>query len=309
MVEQPKVSVVVVFHNTRPFLDEAIRSVLGQSFTDWELLLVDDGSTDGSDEIAREHARRHERIRYLHHPGRENRGISAARNLGTRHARGSYVAQLDSDDVWLPTHLENQVHALEARPHVAIVYGPVERWHSWTGEPGAADLDFTARPLDEYDACIDPPDLIPIVLQRRFGVPLGFLARREAMEEVDGYEDEFRGMYDDQVFYCKLGLRHRAYVLSACTYRYRRHPDSIVWVTNHGGDQLPNRIRFLDWLERYLTDQGVDDPRVWKPLRQELWKCRHPEIARWREDARDLARRVWRKVRKVWGLASDLQRA
>mgnify|MGYP006171849005 CR=1 FL=1 len=88
-----------------------------------------------------------------------------------------------------------------------------------------------------------------MMLQRPFGVPLGFVARREAVEEVGGYEDEFRGMYDDQVFLAKFALRHRVWVTSACTYRYRRHPGSIVWVSNSAGEKQRNRKRFLDWLE------------------------------------------------------------
>lgn len=302
MSRSPRVSVVSIFRDTGDFLGEAIESVLRQSFIDWELLLVDDGSTDSSGEIARAYAERHDAIRLLHHPGRENRGISASRNLGLREARGEYLAQLDSDDVLLPDHLERHVSALDRHPEASMVYGPVERWYSWTGEEEDADRDFTARPLDRYDDCLEPPALIPLILQRRYAVPLGFVARREAVLDVGGYEDEFRGVHDDQVFFCKLGLRHRVYVLSECTYRYRRHPDSIVWVTNTiEGNALPHRKRFLKWLEGYLEDQGIRDREVWTPLRQEMWKCRHPRLSAWREQARDLSRRVRRRIARMRG--------
>ena len=295
----PMVSVVVVFHNTREFLGEAIESVLGQTFGDWELLLVDDGSTDRSDEIARSYAERDERIGYLHHPGRGNRGISTSRNLGIAHARGEYVAQLDSDDVWLPGHLQHLVQLLNTHRDAALVYGPVERWYSWTGEAADAARDFVARPLDGYDRYLDPPALLPIILQRSYGVPLGFLARREAIQAVGGYEDEFRGMHDDQVFFCKLGLRHRVYVTSECGYRYRRHPDSIVWVTNTEGKKLLHRQRFLSWLEKYLDEQNVRDRRIRAPLKQEIWRSRHPRLAARREQVVDLARRVQRRLRRL----------
>lgn len=298
--DPPSVTIVVAFHNVRKFLSEAIESVLLQSYPDWELLLVDDGSSDGTDRIAREYAERHDRIRYLHHAGRANRGISATRNLGLAHARGEYVAQLDADDVWSASHLEHLVRILEAHPDAAMVYGPVERWYSWTGNGADATRDFIARPLNEYDTYIDPPALVSIMLQLRFGVPLGFVARKRMVEAVGGYEDEFRGMYDDQVFFCKLGLRYRVYVASECSYRYRRHPESIVWLTNRTGEQLANRLRFLNWLAAYLTEQGIRDRRVWRPLEQELWKCYHPRLTGYLERIEKWNRRVRRRLQRMW---------
>ncbi|HEU0054874.1 MAG TPA: glycosyltransferase family 2 protein, partial [Longimicrobium sp.] len=86
---------VVAFLNAERFLDEAIRGVIGQTRQDWELLLVDDGSSDASAGIARGYAERdRERVRYLEHPGHRNLGPSAARELGLRTARGEYIALL-----------------------------------------------------------------------------------------------------------------------------------------------------------------------------------------------------------------------
>src|SRR5271154_2347778 len=105
----PLVSTIIIFLNAEKFLAEAVESVLAQTYPTWELWLVDDGSTDDSSRIARDYATRHAaRIHYLEHPGHENRGKSASRNLGLRHSRGSYVALLDADDVWLPGKLTNQ---------------------------------------------------------------------------------------------------------------------------------------------------------------------------------------------------------
>jgi glycosyltransferase involved in cell wall biosynthesis len=307
MNDTPKVSVVVVFYDTRQFLAEALDSVLRQSYTEWELLLVDDGSTDGSDTIAREYAERDDRILYLHHPGRSNRGISASRNLGLAQARGVYLAQLDSDDVWLPSHLEHHVAMLDAHPAAAMVYGPVERWYSWTGDPEDVDRDFVARPLDRYDTCIQPPTLVRTILKRQYGVPLGFLARRDAMQAVGGYEDEFRGMYDDQVFFCKLGLKYPVYVTRQWSYRYRRHQESIVWVTNYAGEKLHYRKLFLNWLTGYLSEEGIRDPRIWKSLMEERWKCRHPRLEEHRQSVVDLSARILRRLRRIWSAQSASQ--
>ena len=121
---EPLVSAITIFLDAETFLREAIESVLAQTYANWELLLVDDGSTDGSTEIALGYARLYpQRIRYLEHEGHRNRGMSASRNLGIPHARGEYIALLDADDVWLPLKLERQVAILESDPESAMVYG------------------------------------------------------------------------------------------------------------------------------------------------------------------------------------------
>src|SRR5436190_7580701 len=100
---RPLVSIIIPFWNTEKFLQEAIDSVVSQSYENWELLLVDDGSTDLSTEIAQQCAKQNpKKIHCLQHDAHDNRGVSAARNLGIRHAAGEYVCFLDADDVFLP---------------------------------------------------------------------------------------------------------------------------------------------------------------------------------------------------------------
>src|SRR5262245_48750717 len=97
---RPRVSVLTVFLNAERFLQEAIESVLAQTYGDWELLLVDDGSTDGGSGLARSYAERYpHKVVYLNHGNHSNLGISASQNLGISRARGEYIAFLDSDDV------------------------------------------------------------------------------------------------------------------------------------------------------------------------------------------------------------------
>src|SRR5690349_4685532 len=106
----PQVSVVMIFFNAEQFIEEAILSVVAQAYTCWELLLVDDGSCDGSTALARTYARRYpSRVRYFEHPQHSNRGMSASRNLGIQHASGEYITFLDADDVWFPNTLQRQV--------------------------------------------------------------------------------------------------------------------------------------------------------------------------------------------------------
>ncbi len=113
----PRISVVMIFFNSERYITEAIDSVLAQTFTDFELLLVDDGSTDTSSAIARDYVDRYPtRVRYLEHEGHANRGMSAARNLGLRNAVGEFVALIDSDDVWRPNKLAEQLRHYGGRP-------------------------------------------------------------------------------------------------------------------------------------------------------------------------------------------------
>src|SRR5262245_19962637 len=106
MTTSPRVSIVTPFLDSGTFLEPAIESVLAQTFRKWELLLVDDGSTDGSSAVARRFAvALPDKVKYLTHPHRENRGASASRNLGIENAAGEYLAFLDADDVYLPHKL------------------------------------------------------------------------------------------------------------------------------------------------------------------------------------------------------------
>src|SRR5213593_4271602 len=103
MRNQRLVSVIMIFLDEEKFILEAIESVFAQTYDNWELLLVDDGSRDASTQIAQRSAEQNPgKVRYLEHEGHQNRGMSTSRNMGIRHAKGNYIAFLDADDVWLP---------------------------------------------------------------------------------------------------------------------------------------------------------------------------------------------------------------
>ena len=131
---RPRVSVITIFFNGETYLAEAIESVISQTFEDWEFLLVDDGSSDASTEIAKQYVSRYPgRSDYLEHPQHANRGMSATRNLGISHARGEYIAFIDSDDVWMTSKLAEQVAILDEHPDVGLVCGTAVYWSSWSG--------------------------------------------------------------------------------------------------------------------------------------------------------------------------------
>jgi glycosyltransferase involved in cell wall biosynthesis len=117
----PGISIILPTYNRASFLPQAFESIRGQKYQDWELIVVDDGSTDETCEVVSEFARGcPQPVRYVH---QENRGAYGARNTGLDLARGEHVAFFDSDDIWLPHHLESCVAGLEANPAVDWVYG------------------------------------------------------------------------------------------------------------------------------------------------------------------------------------------
>lgn len=136
--QAPLVSVVIPTFNRGPLLDEAIRSVLAQTFGDFELIVVDDGSTD--DTAQRVQAYADPRVRYVH---QRNAGLAAARNAGIRTATGAYVAFLDDDDTWHADKLRRQVEVLAARPEIAAVHTGF-RWVDTGGAP--LDLEYRRPP-------------------------------------------------------------------------------------------------------------------------------------------------------------------
>jgi glycosyltransferase involved in cell wall biosynthesis len=291
MKDTPVVSVVIIFLDAERFLREAIESVLGQTFDKWELLLVDDGSTDGSEAIARSYADlRPDRISYLEHPEHRNLGMSASRNRGIRESRGEFVAFLDADDVWFPTALADQVGILRENEEAAMVYGPLSWWFSWTSHP--EDRDYVEELGVPADSLIAPPRLLPLFLLDRAAVPSGLLVRRTAIERVGGFEDAFPGEYEDQVFCAKICLNLPVYVAGASWYRYRQHADSAVAVGLRSGDTDQARLVFLHWLAGYLREAAIDDPSVQQAVRHELRRAEHPRLHRLLTRLRSAGRRV-----------------
>jgi glycosyltransferase involved in cell wall biosynthesis len=275
----PRVSVVIIFLDASAFLREAIDSVLAQTYRGWELVLVDDGSTDGSGAIAREYATLHPGlVRYLTHPDRANRGMSASRNLGVREASAEYVAFLDADDVWLASTLDDQVAILDAHPEAALVYGPLQYWFSWTGDPADRDRDYVENLGVAPDSIVTPPRLLPLFLQDRAAVPSGLLVRRAVIAAVGGFEEAFRGEYEDQVFCVKVCATAPVFASRKCWYRYRQHPASCVARGLGSGATSEARVVFLRWLGAYLSDRGIDDAAVWWALHEEFWRLKHPTL-------------------------------
>jgi glycosyltransferase involved in cell wall biosynthesis len=261
----PLVSVVLIFLNEERYLEEAVQSVVDQQLTDWELILVDDGSTDRSTLMARDLAAHDDRIRYVDHPEHENRGMSASRNLGVASATAPYIALLDADDMWMPDKLAEQVSLLENMPDVAMVVGAIQYWYSW--EPASTKADRIMLTGGMADRRLDPPEAALALYPLGSGAGAGVtgLVRRSAFDAVGGFEARFRGLYEDQAFLAKIFLRYPIYISSRATYRYRQHEASCLQRTSRA-DRRRLRGTFLIWLETYVGPHG--DARVAAAVRR-----------------------------------------
>lgn len=263
------VSVIIPFLNARTYLSEAIASVQAQKLSDWELLLIDDDSTDGSETIAGRAAEVDARIRLLSRPPGAPGSAAAARNLGIQHARGAFVAFLDADDVYERDHLSNLLSAFETHPEVMMVYGPTRWWH-----PGAEDRDWTDRMAREAGRVHRPPELVNrvLLLQRGDGpCTCGVLVKRRALELVGGFEESF-SLYEDQTLWVKLLLRFPVFVTDVVGARYRQHNESATAQSERSGvyDRMrPHqaRIAFLDWVRHYGRSSGLTDSSTERALR------------------------------------------
>ena len=122
MEKNPKVSVVIPTYNSARFIVETLESVFAQTYRDYEVIVVDDGSTDNTKEVLKPYM---SRIRYIY---KENGGPASARNVGIKNARGEYIAFLDSDDLWLPEKLEKQIRYFEEHPEIGMVFADCIRF-------------------------------------------------------------------------------------------------------------------------------------------------------------------------------------
>ena len=286
----PRVSAIIIFLNGERFLAEAIDSVLAQRFTDWELILVDDGTTDGATAIAQRYAADHPgRIRYMEHPGHENRGMSASRNAGLRAARGEFIAFLDADDIWLPKRLEVHVAALDAHPDVSMTMAPTLLWSSWdedavTRKSRWMRADYQTELGLPVGKVLEPPIMAIGFLESHGGnVPgiCSLLARRADVLAACGFDDRFRTLYEDQVFFFRMALRYRILVLGEVLDYYRQHPSSACHSEGGMTGDLRMRPVFLDWLQDHMIEGGFTSKRLWRAFRAEMWRFDNPRLHWW----------------------------
>jgi len=249
------VSVITPYRDAAPFLGEAIASVEVQTIPCWELLLVDDSSTDGSSLIADAAVARDSRIRRLDQQA-GLRGAAAARNFGITHAIGDFLVFLDGDDRLLPTKLEAELQLMERFPEAAMTCGATEWWY-----PGKEYRNWSDRIRSLRPGVYHPPCLfIRAILLQRAHVPslCAIMVRRQAIPSQPAFEPSL-ALYEDQSFLTKVFCNWPVYVGAHQTALYRQHRSSTSARAEE--DRQYNRIgphparsKFLAWARTYLEE-------------------------------------------------------
>lgn len=288
---EPLVSIVMCFYNEEKFLTEAVESVLAQDYNNWELLIVDDGSSDASSDIARKYQQRYPgRIFYLEHDHHVNRGLSASRNLGISQADGELIAFIDADDVWHPSKLSRQVGILQKHPGVTVVLEASNYWYSWID---SVKTDIVI-PVGVKQGVYRPPQLSLALYPLGKGAapcPSGIIAHRAVFKRCP-FEESFTGiyqMYEDQAFLGKVYLKETVFVSEICNNNYRQRPESLVSSVHETGKYHHVRSFYLQWFRDYLNQQQGDFANVRRLLARAELRYRNP---RWHKIAVELPMRL-----------------
>ena len=229
-----RVSIIVPTWNRAPFVGHAVASVQAQTFADWELVVVDDGSTDDTEATLRP-LLADRRVRYLR---QERRGQAAARNTGLRATAAPLVCFLDSDDFWPATKLAEQVALADSLPEFTVFYGEED------------EVDADARPLETRRMTRHAGNVLLKLLKDNFVPMSSSMVRRSALESVGGLDENLRRA-DDYDLWLRLSVAHRFHC-SAQTWSYCRVMPEQLSSDKESRFDTNERI-----VERILTDANA----------------------------------------------------
>jgi glycosyltransferase involved in cell wall biosynthesis len=277
-IDRPLISVILCFYNEEKFLTEAVESVIGQTYENWELILVDDGSSDASPAIAKRLVGRYPgKIFYKQHPGHYNEGLSASRNLGISTANGEYIALIDADDVWLPNKLEQQLEIFKSHSSVTIILESSLYWNTWKSE-NKPDIIV---PVGVREGAYKPPYLSTHLYPLGIGsapCPCGIIIHRSVFATHE-FEESFRGiyqMYEDQAFLGKVYLTETIFVSHQCNNKYRQRDSSLVSSVYETGKYHTVRSYYLRWFAEYVQYKGCQFREVKRLVKKSLLPYNEP---------------------------------
>ncbi len=210
----PKVSVIVPSYNRAEFITETIDSILAQDFIDFELLFIDDGSTDNTEAIVQGYCQNDSRVIY-HKKANEER--AKARTYGIQQARGEYIALVDSDDIWYPSKLEEQVNIMDAFEEVVLCYSSVDRI-----DMQSRSLPKAPRQHEGYSGLVYFQ-----LLNRNFIPSVTPMIRRSVLMEIGAQVTEFIP-YEDWDFWLRISRRGQFHHIREPLGAYRIHPQQSV---------------------------------------------------------------------------------
>lgn len=286
--KEPIVSIITPTFNRAEFIEEAIQSVLDQTEGEFELLVVDDGSTDATKELLAPYLK-DSRVKYFY---QENQGQSVARNRGLAESRGEFFCFIDSDNVWLPDKLERQLEFMDSHPNIDIVYGDI------------ISIDENSRETGRQNMARFSGDITAILLRDNFVSINTSMVRRRCYLDMGGFNEKDR-LAEDYDLWLRYSTRYRFHYLPGYFVRYRvmkdqissdkkarfwaneltlrqfldAHPHSVGWVDKQKGWSV-----FHARKSRYLSQRGEMTLALISALRSiALWPF---QSAGWRAMAR-----------------------
>jgi glycosyltransferase involved in cell wall biosynthesis len=286
----PMVSVIIPTYNRAVLVVNAIESVLQQTFTDYELIVIDDGSTDDTRARLEPYMRR---IRYFYQP---NRGASAAQNAGIREARGQWIAILASDDTWLPSKLEKQFDALEK---LGAEYGACFTNCKFIGRPGQVCTCFEEVGIDTIQPFAPLPKPTEYLVGK-FGLYVqAMLARRSLVTEVGGF-DEALGISEDRDLIFRLTFRTRFCFVSAPLVEIDRTL-FLPRLTDLSGYKPGHSHSCLEYvLKKWLASPELVDSENRRMIEKELIGLYYGGAAEWLGDLKPAA--ALENINKIRGM-------
>ena len=213
-ISAPIVSVLMATHDGLEYLPESVGSILNQTFRDFEFIIIDDGSSDGSGEWLEERASCDSRIQLIR---QDNAGLTVSLNRGLHLARGEFIARMDADDIALRDRFELQLRFMDSHPEIVCVGG-----QTLLIDPSGRPLRHFPHPLTHEE--IDGAHCSGTSMAR-ITHPAAFI-RREAVSRVNGYREEFRTAQDLDLF-LRLAEIGRLANLPATVLQYRQHEGSV----------------------------------------------------------------------------------
>lgn len=207
------ISIIMPAYNAQHFIAEAIDSVIGQTYGTWELLIINDGSTDATGEIINNYCSHDERIKAVH---QSNKKLGAARNAGIVNASGQWIAFLDADDLWHPQKLHRQLHLAAAKPDVGLIFTDGTIFYTNTE---------TTAPYDTLYGQFEGVEMYKLLYTGNYIPVLSVLVKTTLVKAV-GLQDESPNLYgcedwDYWLRFCLSGVVF--YGMEDKLFRYRRH--------------------------------------------------------------------------------------
>ncbi len=267
--KHPLVSVIVPLYNGGRFIESTLKSIISQSYDCYEILVVDDGSTDdGPAKVATLLNDFPERIRLLHHPDRANHGIAASRNLAIREAGGTYVAFIDQDDVWLSEKLERQVETLQRFPEAVLVYAK----SAFIDQEGVEKYARGIHPTVGKGVAGEPQNVFSKLIKENFIPTLTVLTRKDCLERVGLLDEGPRYEYEDWLLFSKVAYFYKVIFIPEVLAKYRLHDNNYSRYLFDTGmlDQAEEHytVTLFSFLER---QGGISHHEVRKFLRRRIW--------------------------------------